>query len=636
MKPTPRYFALACLAALLRVACSAQGMAGIPRLQKQGDATQLMVDGKPFLAVAGELGNNTASSLENMQPVWARLVSGNLNCVLAAVSWAQLEPVEGKYEFALVDGLIQDARKNNLKLVFLWFGSWKNGLSSYAPYWVKADYKRFPRIQIKGGKSIELLSAFGDATRDADARAYRALMRHIKGVDGQQHTVVMMQVENEVGVLRDSRDRSPMANKAFAGSVPKELMDYLRKNRETLAPELRQVLAENGDKPSGAWEEVFGAGKPDSVDMPIQTTSPPMAREEHDTAWRKLHWPVDEIFMAWNYARYVNKVVAEGKAEYPIPMYVNAWLQQPNMAWPGTYPSGGPLPQVNDVWRAGAPAIDILAPDLYLQYFDETCERYIRNGNPLFIPETNTNALNAINAFVKYSAIGSPFFIERAVGPNSDLAAAYALIARMAPAIAAAQGKNRMAALRLNQGDPPAKASLGEYTLNLTAMGRGRIPIAPEATAAAQTGGRAAQPQPAAPRQAENQPQGGRGQADQQAQAQAPGGRGPAPQQPGAPPFGGRGGPMGQQQTAGPGVAIVIAAAPNEYYMSGGNGNIRVAFTPNTPGPQIVGLGDVQEGKFVDGKWVVTRQLGGDDTGQGEILTLRPNALMRVTVYRYE
>ena len=599
------FIAGACIAAAVSASCYGQAVSGIPHLRKQGSAAQLIVDGKPFLAVTGELGNNSATSLEYMEPIWPKLESGNLNCVLAAVEWGQLEPAEGKFEFALVDGLIKQAREHHLKLVFLWFGSWKNGLSSYVPYWVKADYKRFPRIQIKGAKSIELVSTFGDATRDADARAFGALMQHIKLVDGAQHTVLMIQVENEVGVLRDSRDRSPAANQAFAGPVPKELMDYLQKHKDTLAPELRDVWAENGSKTSGTWEEVFGPGKPDSVDMPIQTSSPPMSREEHDTAWRKLHWPVDEVFMAWNYARYVNKVVAAGKAAYPIPMYVNGWLQQPNMAWPGTYPSGGPLPQVHDIWRAGAPNIDILAPDLYLEYFDEVCERFTRNGNPLFIPETSANPVNAINAFVHWNAIGySPFYIERNVGPDTSLAAAYRLITSMAPAIAAQQGKNRMVAVQ----SLPVKVSIGDYTLNLTGMGAGRIPIAPEPTPAAQPGGRATP-------QAQTPPQGGRGQAAQGA------------------PQGGR----GQQQAAGGlDVAIVIAEGPNEFYMRGGNGNIRVAFAPNTPGPPIVGLGDVQEGKFVDGKWVVIRQLGGDDTGQGELLTLRTNTLMRVTVYRYE
>jgi len=598
----------------------------------------LIVDGKPFLAVTGELGNNTASSLENMKEVWPRLVSGNLNSVLAGVSWAQVEPTEGKYEFATVDGLIKEARENHLKLVFLWFASWKNGTSSYPPVWVKQDYKRFPRIEIKGGRHIELLSTFGDASRDADARAFRALMGHIKLVD-TAHTVLMIQVENEVGVLRDSRDRSPAANKAFAGPVPKELMDYLQKHKDTLAPELKEVLAAQGNKTSGTWEEVFGPGKPDSVDMPVQTSVALLGREEYDTGWRKLHWPVDEIFMAWNYARYVNKVVAEGKAEYPIPMYVNGWLQQPSMAWPGTYPSGGPLPQVHDIWHAGAPAIDILAPDLYLQYFDEVCGRFTRNGNPLFIPETSANPVNVVNAFVKWNAIGySPFAIERGAGPSADLAATYKLITSMSSVIAAQQGKDRMAAVSLNQGDPPQKVKVGDYTLSLTAMGIGRIPIAPEPTPAVTTGGQANPPAQggrgattmggqilnvAPPAQG-----GGRGQAAQPAPAAAPeGGRGGR---------GGRGGPAGQAQTGGPGISIFIAAGPNEFYMSGGNGNTRVSFTPNTPGPPIVGLGDVQVGKFVDGKWVVVQQLAGDDTGQGELLTLRANSLMRVTVYRYE
>ena len=196
----------------------------------------------------------------------------------------------------------------------------------------------------------------------------------------------MMQVENEVGVLRDSRDRSAPANRAFAGPVPEELMDYLQQHKNTLNPELREVWAAKGFKTSGSWEEVFGPGKPDGVEMPIQTKSPPMSEEEHETSWRKLHWPVDEIFMAWNYARFVSTVAAEGKKEYNIPMYVNAWLQQPNHAWPGTYPSGGPVPQVHDIWRAAAPAVDILAPDLYLQYFDEVCRPVHAQRKPVVHP----------------------------------------------------------------------------------------------------------------------------------------------------------------------------------------------------------------------------------------------------------
>jgi hypothetical protein len=388
-----------------------------------------------------------------------------------------------------------------------------------------------------------------------------------------------MQVENEVGVLRDSRDRSAAANAAFAGPVPSELMAYLQQHKDTLAPELREVWAAQGFRTSGTWEQVFGSGKPDDFDMPIQTKSPPMSAEEHETSWRTLHWPVDEIFMAWNYARYVNKVAEEGKKEYDIPMYVNAWLQQPNHAWPGTYPCGGPVPQVHDIWRAGAPAIDILSPDLYLEYFDEVCARFTRNGNPLFIPETSTNATNVLAAFGRFNAIGfSPFFIERSAAPDTELAGAYSVVSQLAPAIAAQQGKDTITAVRMNQGDAPLDVQLGRYKLTLTYVGAGRVPIAPDPSAKA-----------------------------------------PA-RDPNAPEV----------------AAILIAAGPDEFYFGAVGGGIRIAFAPTTPGPRIVGLGDVQQGKFAEGQWRVVRQLGGDDTGQGEILTVRPNAPLRVSVYRYE
>ena len=220
----------------------------IPHLRKQGTATQLIVDGKPFLALAGELLNSSATSLEYMRPLWPEFAKAKLNTILPGVSWNQIEPQQGKFDFTVLDGVIQGARSRNMRLVLLWFGSWKNSLSGYAPDWVKKDFERFPRAQVTGGKSIELLSPFSDANRDADARAFAALMRHIKAVDGREHTVVMIQVENEVGMRGDSRDRSPMANQAFAGPVPKELMDYLQKHRDNLIPEFRQAWEAGGFK----------------------------------------------------------------------------------------------------------------------------------------------------------------------------------------------------------------------------------------------------------------------------------------------------------------------------------------------------------------------------------------------------
>src|ERR1039458_4242813 len=330
--------------AALTISAGAQTDNGAPHLRKQGAATQLIVDGKPFLALAGELTNNAATSLPMMEPIWPKLVAANLNTALLGVSWAQFEPEEGNFNYTQINGIIAKARENHMRLVILWFGSWKNGTSSFAPYWVKKDYTRFPRIQIDDGKTVsisgpvELLSTFGDATRDADAAAFKALMAHIKEVDGTQHTVLMMQVENEVGVLRDSRDRSPAANRSFAGPVPAELMNYLEAHKNHLMPDLRAAWVANGEKKSGTWEGVFGPGKPADVEIPVETKSPPMSEYDHEVNWKELHWASDEFFMAWNYARYVEKEVSEGKSAYDIPMYVNGWEQQPNEAWPGATP----------------------------------------------------------------------------------------------------------------------------------------------------------------------------------------------------------------------------------------------------------------------------------------------------------
>ena len=342
------FFLLMLSAVGLAASSQAQTDSGAPHLKKQGSATQLIVDGKPFLIVSGELSNNAATSLENMDAIWPKLVAANLNTALIGVSWAQFEPEEGKFNYVQVDGVIAKARENHMHIVFIWFGCWKNGTSSFAPYWVKKDYTRFPRIQINDAKTvsvsgpIELLSTLSDATRDADAKAFAALMHHIKEVDGAQHTVLMMQVENEVGVLRDSRDRSPAANRAFAGQVPAELMKYMEAHKDSLIPEFREVWAANGYKKSGTWEEVFGPGKPASLELPVQTNIEYLGLYRHDAEWLKLTWPSDEIFMAWNYSRFLEKVIKAGKAEYNIPMFVNTWLQSRDEAWPGTK-SGLPL-----------------------------------------------------------------------------------------------------------------------------------------------------------------------------------------------------------------------------------------------------------------------------------------------------
>ena len=445
-----------------------------PHLAKEGAATQLVVDGKPILMLSGELHNSSSSSLDYMQPIWPRLAAMHVNVVLTPVYWDLVEPQEGKFDFALVDGLLQQARQNNLRVGLIWFASWKNGVSTYPPAWVKSDTKRFPRAQNEAGHTLEILSTFGAASRDADARAFAALMKHVREVDSQNHTVLLIQVENEVGVLGDTRDRSAVANEAFAKPVPAELMEYLQKHKDTLIPEFRKVWEDAGGKSSGTWEQVFGAGKPTGMAIPVRTLAPPMTQEEHETEWRNLHWPVDEIFMAWHYAKYVNKVVEAGKAEYNIPMYVNAWLQQRDHAWPGTYPSGGPLPQVMDVWHAGAPALDMLSPDLYVPEFDELATRYTRSGNPLFIPESAGDARGAANvfaAFGQFNAMGySPFGIENpgVADPDGPMAKAYGFLSELSPLILEHQRQGTISGVALDKDHPAKKIDLGGYTIEVS------------------------------------------------------------------------------------------------------------------------------------------------------------------------
>ena len=575
----------------IRVACTAVALSAValtlaaapaapeqtsspaPRLQKIGAATQLIVNGKPFLVLGGELHNSSSSSLEYMQPIWPRLAASHVNTVLTPVTWELIEPEEGQFDFTLIDGLIRDARGHDLHLVLLWFGSWKNGMSTYVPTWVKTDYKRFPRAQDQTGRPLEILSTFGAASRDADARAFARLMRHIREVDGQAHTVLMMQVENEVGVLEESRDRSPEANAAFAKPVPRELMDYLQAHKNTLIPELAQVWQAAGGKPSGTWEEVFGAGKPEGFKVPVRTLSPPLTPEEHETGWRRLQWPVDEIFMAWHYARYLNKIVAAGKAEYDLPMFVNAWLQQRDHAWPGTYPSGGPLPQVVDVWRAGAPTMDMLSPDLYVPEFDELCARYRRSGNPLFIPESAGDArgaANVLSAFGQFAAIGySPFGIENAsvADPEGPLSKAYAFLSQLAPLILEHQQKGTIAAVTLDKEHASRTLQLGKYALELSF---------------ARSWGTTPNPDYAA--------------------------------------------------------ALIFATGEDEYVIAGKG--VAVTFTAGSPGaPQtlITGFARVEDGAFVDGRWIPGRRLNGDEIMSGKGLRLPGDrySIQRARLYLY-
>jgi len=525
----------------------------LPHLRTENGTTQLVVSGRPFLILGGELGNSSASNLEYLAPHWERFRALRLNTILAPVYWELLEPEEGRFEFTLVDGLVAEARKRDLKLVLLWFGTWKNSMSCYAPAWVKKDQRRFPRSVDASGRSVEILSPFSAANRDSDARAFAALMKHLKAIDGEAHTVVMVQVENEIGMIPDARDHSEDARKAFAAAVPSELMAYLLKHAESLTPELRELWQAGGGKRAGTWAEVFGNSA-----------------------------AAEELFMAWHFARFTQHVTAAGKAEYPLPMFVNAALIRPGYK-AGQYPSAGPLPHLIDVWRAGAPAIDFIAPDIYFPTFVEWTRRYVRGGNPLFIPEALRNpdaAVNALYAFGEHDAIGfSPFAIESIGEPGAGLlASSYELVDQLTPLILEHQGRGTMAGLIQEHPDnrQPQQIRLNGYTLSIS-FERSSPPSL----------------------------------ADGAAGSAAPG-----------------------ATVAWPAGGLVIATAADEFLFAGIG--VTVTFAATEPGWQT-GILNVEEGSFANGKWQNVRWLNGDETHQGRHLRLVPGrmSIQRIRLYRY-
>jgi len=434
----------------MALATASAAQAAPPRLEKHGSTQQLIVDGKPFLILGGELGNSSASSAEYMRPHWPRLKAMNLNTVLAPVEWDLIEPVEGKFDWTSVDELLRDARAHDLKLVILWFGAWKNSMSTYVPSWVKRNPKRFPRVQVADGSSVEILSAFSASTRDADVRAFGAFMEYLKRVDGDKNTVLMVQVENEIGMLPLARERGAVADRLFAGPVPAELMRGLAARGGKVEPELRERWQNNGRKSSGTWSQVFGEDE----------------------------WGA-EVFTAWHYARFVEALALAGKKRYDIPMYVNAALNRTGRK-PGEYPSGGPLPHLLDVWKAGAPSLDFLAPDIYFPNFAQLAARFNRTDNMLFIPEANnaTNSQGPANAFYAFGELDSlgfsPFSIESLGDAPNSLSRAYEVLEQLSPIILENRGKGRTAGFRATIGedgvviDSPVKKTLGGIEFTVT------------------------------------------------------------------------------------------------------------------------------------------------------------------------
>lgn len=440
----------------------------MPHMADVGHGMQLIVDGKPFIMLSGEIHNSSTGSAHYMKDIWQRMADKNMNSIIAAATWELVEPEEGKFDFTLVDEMIYGCREADLKLVILWFGSWKNGRSTYVPGWVKNDPERFPLAYNSAGRKGNIVSALGENTMKADARAFAAMMKHIREIDSKHRTVVLVQVENEIGTLGNSRnpeggsfrrDFSPIANEAYAGPVPSELTEYLKNHEAELQPAVADAWISNGRKMAGTWEEVFGPSVP-APGIDWQNEYP---------------YLTEEIFNVWNYAKYVGYIAEQGKKEYPLAMYVNSWLKQ-NEHGPGNYPSGGPQPHIYDIWRAAAPAIDFFAPDIYaVQYFDWVCSTFSSQGNPLFIPETESRpsgAARAFYAFGKHNAqCYAPFGIDGGGGMLSadvndkSYDKAYGMLKNLLPYMQKYSGTENMTGLFVDQNKTTDSVQMGPYTI---------------------------------------------------------------------------------------------------------------------------------------------------------------------------
>ncbi len=513
----------------------------LPHLETRGGRHALFVDGAPFLILAGQV-NNSSNYASAFPQVWPILDRMNANTVEIPVAWQQIEPSEGKFDFTFVQTLLDQARAHDKRIVLLWFGTWKNTSPSYTPDWVKLDNRRFPRMKDKAGKDHYVLSPMARSTLEADKRAFVALMSYLRDHD-QQHTVILVQPENEVGSYRNPRDYSASANRLFAQPVP--------------APLARRVGK------AGTWTQVF-AGQ------------------------------ADRAFNTWYTARYIDEIVAAGKAVKPLPMYVNAALAGPsNVPDPTGVASGGPQQDVLDIWKAAAPSIDFAAPDIYDKVSKNVglyLDAYNRADNALMVPE-----IGNARAFARYfydavgrGAIGfSPFGMDDTGFFNYPLGAK-ALDAETLDAFAGPyavfRGMNREwariafehptwgagkpddgAAASTTMGDWKITASWGEWQFGMkewTWLKSEPVPWGSE--------------------------------------------------------------PVG-------GVAVAQLSA-DQFLFTGDH--VRLTFAPREGGPATGMVVKVEEGRFVAGQWITDRVWNGDQTDYGLNLVDHP-VLLKVTMGRY-
>ncbi|SEL15671.1 Beta-galactosidase GanA [Pseudoxanthomonas sp. GM95] len=420
---------LALAGLLLAGVCAAATAEQLPRFVSEKGRHALLVDGAPYTVLAAQLHNSSA---------WPSVLPGSLdqvvalhaNTVEAPVYWEQFEPALGRYDTANVDALIAQARQRGLRVALLWFGSWKNGQMHYVPEWIKRDAATYPRALDEKGQPVDVLSPYASANVEADTRAFTALMAHLRKVDGDRHTVILVQVENEPGTVGAVRDHGAAANAAFAQPVP------------------AAITAKLG-KPAGSWQQVFGP-------------------------------EADEAFNAYGTAHYIEQVAAAGKQAYPLPMYVNTWLRYKGKKFPGLdYPSGGATVNVFDLWRAATPSIDFIGTDIYTSDYNEytkVISQYARPDNPAWVSETGFEPATVPYLFhvLGQGGIGfSVFGMDGADSPQKQTATAahaanFGQLAPMQRILAKAAFEGRLQAVAEQPGQPQRTLRFGDWEVRVS------------------------------------------------------------------------------------------------------------------------------------------------------------------------
>lgn len=519
-----------------------QDSSPIPQVIERDGRHVLLVEGQPFLMLVAQA-NNSSNYPSALRDVWPAVAYLHANTVQMPVAWEQIEPEEGRFDFSFVDTLLEQARERGVRLILLWFATWKNSSPKYAPEWVKLNNRRFPRVVTRDGQQRDSLSPVFRETLEADRTAFVALMRHLKAVD-PRHTVIMVQPQNETGTYGSVRDYSPTAEGLFQGSVPEELVEAM-------------------GRPPGSWAEVFGTD-------------------------------ADELFHAWHIGRFVEQVASAGKAVHPLPMYVNAALRDPiDPQDPITYASGGPTHNVLDVWKAAAPSIDFISPDIYMREHHKVTavlDHYSRPDNALFVAEIGSDRPYARYLFpvLGRGGIGfAPFGVDYTGYSNYPLGAKdvteeslepfaenYRVLAPMAREWARLAFEGEVWGVARPDGGEAQVLDLGEWqaTVQYGKWQFGMEEWFPDADSPAHA----------------DQPVGG---------------------------------------------ALIARLSPDEFLVMARHA--RVSFSLEDPGPGEHGMmARVEEGHYQDGRWVFERVWSGDQTDYGLNFTSRPQVLrVRLATY---